>query len=420
MLNKNNPIALGRDPHLDTKMSILENQSTTRQPQVSRCNRGQSRFIGGLPLQELTKRRGRSCAYPKYRQISTESTKIRIIYFLIVFWILVWQVQFSDAVREGTANAKVMIQRYEREGNFPKAALWHQAAADCLKTISIPMIEIQIRYYLRHGKNALAERSRKELADIKERREYHLKAAKAHWERSKTEGTSSELEAEREKITQFISTWAQIYSSRFYYYGIYPSFFKAEQEVFKRKGDYAAVLNLEADAAEMCADQHNEITVAYFRRVALSHDAVGGDVRREAISHSGGNRPSEVAVDCVSQYEKVRDAHRQRATRLRELAAGKSKLLSTEAESMLMDLSLQSITPAPKLTSTQALKIANRDTRLQEYLKAHTGVHAYASFQGFAWFVSYHNHGWGNLGIALVDDKTGTVFDILNLLPTEN
>ena len=51
--------------------------------------------------------------------------------------------------------------------------------------------------------------------------------------------------------------------------------------------------------------------------------------------------------------------------------------------------------------------------RLQEHLTAHTGVHGYASFQGFAWFVSYSNHGWGNLGIALVDDETGTVLDIL-------
>ena len=366
---------------------------------------------------------------------------MKIIYSLIILWTLVWQVQISDAVREGAANAKIMIQRYERAGDFAKVALWHQAAADCLKIISIPMTEIQIRYYLRHGKNMWVERSRGELVDIKERREYHLQTAKIYWKKSETERTSPELEAEREKITQFISTWVQIYPNRFYHYGIYPSFFKAEQEVFRRKGDYAAALDLEADAAEMCADQYNEITVAYFRRVVLSHDAVGGDVKRKAISHRVGNRlkyPKThhtilgsmsqeltdntlgiLAADCVIQYEKVRDAHRKRATRLRELAAGKSKLLSTQAEPMLMDLSHQSIpglgtdSPAPKLTSAQALKIANSDTCLQEHLKAHTGVHGYASFQGVAWFVSYHNHGWGNLGTVLVDDKTGTVLDIL-------
>ena len=330
---------------------------------------------------------------------------------------LVWHGQHSDAVREGTANAKVMIQRYERERDFAKAALWHEAAADCLKIISIPMAEIQIRYYVRYGKNVRAERSRGELADIRERREYHLKAAKTHWERSGTKEASPELEGEREKIAQFISAWAQIYPNRFYHYGIYPSFFKVEQEIFKGTGNYAAVLNLEADAADMCADQYNEITVAYFRRVALSHDVVGGDVRREAISHRGGNRPSEVAVDCVSQYEKVRDAHRRRAALLREIAEGNPKTPPIEAETVLKDFSHKSISPTPKLTFTQALRIAESNARLKEHLKAYTGVHGYASFQGFVWFVSYYNHGWGNLGIVLVDDKTGTVLDILIVNP---
>ena len=345
---------------------------------------------------------------------------MKTIYSLILVWTLVWQVQLSHAVREGTTNAKVMIQRYEREGNFAKAALWHEAAADCLKIISIPMTEIQIRYYLCHGKNARAERSRGELADIKKRREYHLKAAKTYWERSETEGTSPELEAEREKITQFISTWAQIYPNQFYHYGIYPSFFKAEQEIFKRRGDYAAVLNLEADAAEMCADQYNEITVAYFQEIALDRDAVGEGVGGEAISPHVANHLSMVGEDCATQYKKVRDAHRQRAALLRELAEGKPKTSPIEAESVLRDLSRQPINPAPKLTSAQTLRIANGDARLQARLKAHTGVHGYASFQGFAWFVSYYNHGWGNLGIVLVDDKTGTVLDILNSLPTRN
>ena len=335
----------------------------------------------------------------------SHDTKMRAIYFLIILWALVWQVQRSDAVREGTASAEVMIQRYERAENFAKAALWHNAAADCLKIISIPMAEIQIRYYVRHGKNALADRSRGELGGIKKRQEYHLKAAKIHWERSETEGISAELEAEREKITQFISTWVQIYPNRFYHYGIYPSFFRVEQEVFKRRRDYAAVLNLEADAAEMCADQYNEITVAYFQGIALDRDAIGESVRGE---------------DCVTQYEKVRDAHRRRAVLLRQITEGKPKTFPIEAETVLRDLSYQVISPAPKLTSTQALSIANRDARLQKHLKAHIGVHGYASFQGFAWFVSYYNHGWGNLGTVLVDDKTGTVLDILNLLPTRN
>ena len=349
-----------------------------------------------------------------------QTTKIRIIYFLIVLWSLVWQVQISDAVREGTANAKVMIQRYEREGDFAKAALWHEAAADCLKIISIPIAEIQIRYYVRHGKHAMADRSRGELADIRERREYHLQVAKTYWNKPETDETSPELEVGREKIERFISAWAQIYPSRFYHYGIYPSFFRVEQEIFKKKGDYAAVLNLEADAAEMCADQYNEITVAYFQGIALDRKAVGEGVGGEAISHRRENHLSKVGKDGVIQYEKIRDTHRQRAALLRELVEGRPKPLIMEAETVLRDLPHQPIRPAPQLTSTQALRIANSDARLQEHLKVHTGVHGYASFQGFAWFVSYYNHGWGNLGIVLVDDKTGTVLDILNLLPTQN
>ena len=345
---------------------------------------------------------------------------MKAIYSLILLWLLIWQIEFSHAVREGTANAKAMIQRYEREGNFVKAALWHQAAADCLKIISIPMTEIQTRYYVHHGKHALAGRSRGQLADIKKRRKYHLKAAKAYRERLETEGTLPELEAEREKIMQFVSTWVQIYPNRFYHYGIYPSFFKVEQEIFKKKGDYVAVLNLEADAAEMCANQYNEITVVYFQEIAPDRDTVGEGVGGEAISHRGENHLSKVGKDCVTQYKKVRDTHRQRAALLRKIAEGKPKTLPIEAEAVLRDLSHKAISPAPKLTSTQALEIANRDTRLQEHLKAHTSVHGYASFQGFAWFVSYYNHGWGNLGTVLVDDKTGTVLNMLNLRPTRN
>ena len=367
-----------------------------------------------------------------------QALEVKIIYFLIVLWTLVWQVQISDAVREGTANAKVMIQRYERAGDSAKAALWHDAAADCLKIISIPMTEIHIRYYLHHGKNAQAERSREELADIRKRREYHLKAVQAHWKQSETERTSPELEAEREKITQFISAWVQIYPNRFYHYGIYPSFFKVEQEIFKKKGDYTAALNLEADAAEMCADQHNGITVAYFQGIALDREAVREGVGGEAVSRYTANRlkykthhtvlgslsleltNNTLGIsgeDCITQYEQIRDTHRQRAAMLREIAEGKPKTFPIEAETVLRDLSHKAINPAPKLTSTQALKIANRDARLQEHLTPHTGVHGYASFQGFAWFVSYYNHGWGNLGIALVDDKTGTVLDILIVNP---
>ena len=74
----------------------------------------------------------------------------------------------------------------------------------------------------------------------------------------------------------------------------------------------------------MCADQYNEITVAYFRRVALNSDIIGGtDVGREAISCCRRRLPSQRwAENCVTHYEKVRDAHRLRAALLREIAEG--------------------------------------------------------------------------------------------------
>ena len=177
------------------------------------------------------------------------------------------------------------------------------------------------------------------------------------------------------------------------------------------------VLNLEADAAEMCADQYNEITVAYFQGIVLDREAVRESVGGEVISRRAANHLSKLGMDCVAQYEKVRDGHRRRAALLREIAEGKPRTFPIEAETVLRDLSHKAISPAPKLTSTQVLKIANRDPHLQEHLKAYTSVHGYASFQGFAWFVSYYNHGWGNLGTALVDDKTGTVLDILIVNP---
>ena len=88
----------------------------------------------------------------------------------------------------------------------------------------------------------------------------------------------------------------------------------------------------------MCADQYNEITVAYFRGVALNRDAVGGaagDGGREVISRRAANHLSKVNEDRVTQYERVRDAHRQRATLLRELAEGKPKTSPIEAKTVL-------------------------------------------------------------------------------------
>ena len=72
----------------------------------------------------------------------------------------------------------------------------------------------------------------------------------------------------------------------FYEFGIYPTFFKKRRELAAQEGNYAEVLRLEADAAEMCAAQYQQIPIAY----GLKH------------------------------YEKIRDAYLRYAIRLRELA----------------------------------------------------------------------------------------------------
>ncbi len=320
------------------------------------------------------------------------------ICILLAIFMLVFYIQSSHAVREGTLNANIMIKCYERDGDFAKAALWREAAAGCLEIISMPMTEIQIRYYILHGKDALVETRRRELADIKAQREYHLQRAKANWEKSITNPAKRELAAEHEKIAQFIATWAPTYPDRFYDYGVYPNFFKKQQQIFKRKGDYAAALNLEADGAEMCADQYNEITVAYFRWEA------------ERSANAGQTNVAELYRQRAAQYEKVRDAHRWRAALLRALAERKPKTWPPGADRKEIEL----LETKTELTPEQASQIANADPRIQRILKGHKGVHEYAWFQGFAWTVSYYNHGWGNLAIAIVDDKTGQITDVLN------
>ncbi|MCZ6677283.1 MAG: hypothetical protein O7E52_08540 [Candidatus Poribacteria bacterium] len=321
------------------------------------------------------------------------------ILILSVILALICCTQPGHAVREGTSNANIMIKRYERNGDFASAALWREAAADCLEIISMPMTEIMIRYYRRHGEDELVALARRELADIKAQRQYHLHRAKAHWEKSKTvEAKHTSLDAERAKIAQFIAAWVPSYPDKFYDFGVYANFFKRRQEGFKGKGDYAAALNLEADAAEMCADQYNEITVAYFRRAA------------EQAENSGQAKAAAAYRQRAEQYEQVRDAYRRRAALLRALALSEPKVWPAEADK-------REITPSEtktRLTPAKVIQLANADPRIQEILAAHKDAREYAWFQGFGWTVSYYNHGWGNLAIVLVDDKTGTVIDVLN------
>ncbi len=343
---------------------------------------------------------------------------------LLLFPLLFMFAQPCLAIREGTATANIFIHCYEQHGDFGKLALWHEAAAECITRISVPMNEIAHDYYVRHGYKKWAARAQKEAQEIQAQRDFHLTRAKAAWTKLKSvapglcaSAHSSALKTEREKIAKFIATWLPRYPDRFYECGIYPTFFRKQQRLAEQKGDYATALQLEADAAEMCAAQYQKMPIAYG----------------------------------LKNYEKRRDAYLRHAARLRMLATqkevfhqssfcsdfsavgfaplcgvfthckigfliiGRSHLriaiseTSDESYSALLDLSCFLNTPQG-ITKN---RIAQSDARVKAAIAGQSGVHAYAQFQGFAWIVRFSNHSWGNLATAIIDDKTGKVLDVL-------
>ena len=351
------------------------------------------------------------------------------ITFFFIFLLLI-SAQPSPAIREGTANAAIFIKQYEQRGEWDKVALWHEAAAECLTRISIPMNEIAHAYYTRRGHEKWAARAKKERAEIQAQRQSLMNRAENAWGKSgvmaaerRDANSLSRLQAEREKIAQFIATWAPHYPDRFYDFGIYPTFFRAQRERAAQKKDYVKVLQLEADAAEMCAAQYEQIPIA-----------LG-----------------------MKRYEKVRDAYRQHAMLLRALAKQNPKLTATclkngeerainplttvgrgpvprqaydEERTLSNRAKTEVLTtvgrgPVPRQAYDEERSLSNRaktdvmfqtaksDSRVQKALENKNGIREYVWFQGFAWTVSFYNHSRGNLAIAIIDDKTGKVADVL-------
>ncbi len=297
---------------------------------------------------------------------------------LLLFPILLILAKPCNAIFEGTANANIFIKMFEQRGDFGRLALWHEAAAECLTLISVPMNEIALNYYKRHGYEKWVKRTQTEALEIQEQRQFHRKRAKAAWQKSKTSETV--LKMEREKIAKFMGTWLPHYPDRFYDFGIYATFFQELQERAEQKKDYAKVLRLEADAAEMCAAQYEKITIAYG----------------------------------LKNYKQIRDAYLRHATLLRTLAKQSPNALPPEVN---IGKQIQLQKPKPQITALKKgdkiLHIAKSNPRIKAALANQKGVREYAWFQGFAWTVSFYNHGWGNLAIAVIDDKTGKVVDIL-------
>lgn len=300
---------------------------------------------------------------------------IRVL-FLFPFFLLITQP--CVAIREGTSTASIFIKRYEQSGDFGKLALWHEAAAECLARISVPMNEIAHDYYIQHGYKQWAARAKKEAREIQKHYEYHYKQVKIAWQQSET--SESLLNAERENIAKFIAIWLPRYPDRFYEFGIYPTFFTKQREIAEQQGDYVKVLQFEADAAEMCATQYEKIPIAYG----------------------------------LKGYQKHRDAYSQYAALLRSLAQQDLKTLPAEADNGKKIISsFETQMPASRKPKADAIQhIAKLDVRVKAALDGKIAVHAYPSFQGFVWIVSFSNHSRGNILTAIVDEKTAKVLDV--------
>ena len=264
------------------------------------------------------------------------------------------------AIRQGTATAEVFIRRYTQSGDYGRLALWHEAAAECLKRISIPMNEIARDYYRRNGYEKWATRAKKEAREIQEQYQFHR--TRAEIARQQFVGgicnpdSHSVLDTESENIRKFIAIWLLRYPDRFYEFGIYPTFFRKQRQLAEQKGDYVRILNLEADAAEMCAEQYEQIPVAYG----------------------------------LKNYEKHRNAYRQYASHLRGLAQQDPKTLSPEVDKgrqILDSLAIQTVSSQKKVDII--LHMAKADERVKAALADQHGVHVYPSFQGFAWIVPF-------------------------------
>ena len=308
---------------------------------------------------------------------------------LLLFPILLLTAQPSMAIREGTATAEVFIRRYAQSGDFGRLALWHEAAAECLTRISVPMNEIAHAYYARHGSEKWAARAEKEAQEIQKQYLHHRTSAETAWQKfvggvfllGRFSDSLAVMNAERENIAKFIAAWLPRYPNRFYEFGIYPTFFRKQRELAARKGNYAEVLRLEADAAEMCAAQYQQIPIAYERK----------------------------------RYEKFRDAYLRYAMHLRQLAKQNPMTLPPEIDEgkqILGSLETQNI-PSQK-TADAVIQIAKSDARVKTTLAGQNGVHAYPSFQGFAWIVSFSNHSRGNRATAIIDGKTMEVLDVFS------
>ena len=394
---------------------------------------------------------------------------------LSLFPILLLTAQPSMAIREGTATAGVFIKRYAQSGDYGRLARWHEAAAECLRCISVPMNEIAHAYYTRHGYEQWAVRAEKEAYEIRTQYLHHRTSAEVAWQKFVrgvcprdsfvyedfvggvyprdsfvyedfvggvctpdsfvyedfvggvcNPDVFSVLDAERRNIEKFIATWLPRYPNRFYEFGIYPTFFRKQRELAEQEGNYAKVLRLEADAAEMCAAQYQQIPIAHgrkryekFRDVYLRHAMH----LRELAKQNPMTLPPEIdkgrrisnslAIQTISSQQIGYRLSGGRAEE-EEWKDGYPSFQSSNLPIFQSSLWLtaESIAQQCALIADGYFQIAKSDARVKTTLAGQNGVHAYLSFQGFAWIVSFSNHSRGNLATAIIDAKTMKVLDV--------
>ena len=362
------------------------------------------------------------------------------------------------AIREGTATAGVFIKRYAQSGDYGRLALWHEAAAECLTRISLPMNEIAHAYYTQRGYEKWTVRAEKEAHEIRTQYLHHRMSAEVAWQKFVREvcprdsfvyedfvrgvcprdsfvyedfvggvcnpDVFSVLDAERRNIEKFIATWLPRYPNRFYEFGIYPTFFRKQRELAEQEGNYAKVLRLEADAAEMCAAQYQQIPIAHglkryekFRDVYLRHAMH----LRELAKQNPMTLPPEIdrgrrisnslAIQTVSSQQigyRLSDGW----LRQRSSVSSSYGMQSLFPYRKAFWLTAESIAQQCALIADGYFQIAKSDARVKTTLAGQNGVHAYLSFQGFAWIVSFSNHSRGNLATAIIDAKTMKVLDV--------
>ena len=362
---------------------------------------------------------------------------------LSLFPVLLLTAQPSMAIREGTATAGVFIKRYAQSGDYGRLALWHKAAAECLTRISLPMNEIAHAYYKRHGYEQWAGRAEKEAYEIRTQYLHHRTSAEVAWQKFVrgvcppdsfvyedfvggvcNPDVFSVLDAERRNIEKFMAIWLPRYPNRFYEFGIYPTFFRKQRALAEQEGSYAKVLRLEADAAEMCAAQYQQIPIAHgrkryekFRDVYLRHAMH----LRELAKQNPMTLPPEIdkgrwisnslAIQTVSSQQigyRLSDGW----LRQRSSVSSSYGMQSLFPYRKAFWLTAESIAQQCALIADGYFQIAKSDARVKTTLAGQNGVHAYLSFQGFAWIVNFSNHSRGNLATAIIDAKTMKVLDV--------